>query len=436
MKTIFAARVRGLGAVAIAAVLLTACGAGQDTGEARAKVVPCDFEAPSSAVTVNVLAYNSSAIDPFTNSMVKSCTKDSVTVKHDPIDFGGQYTKTPITLSAPTGTYDLVEGYSAMIPTYAAKGQLRPIDDLFDKYKDTYDLGGIDPLMLKGFTYDGKLYGLPMQANISMMAYRKDIFDKLGIEVPTTYAEVVAAAKTIRESGEMDYPVALPASDPATGYEQTMSSLGISYVDVKTDTATFDSPEAEKAMQALVDLTPYMDPQASTFDQPKVQQQMYNGKAAIAIMFSGRMADLLQDANSPYADDFGFAPAPGVEPGGPVGSAISVDGWTMPMNSKVDPDLLFQIMASSVTTEASESAMPFAYPARSDVATPEAIPYLSAITDSLDNGAALPAPYPWFTTMEDTAYAPLLKAWKGDISVEAALAACQKAAAVALADAS
>ena len=69
-----------------------------------------------SATTVNVLAYNSSAIDPFTDTMVSSCTKGDVTVKHDPIDFGGQVTKTTATLAGDTGTYDILETYGFVIP--------------------------------------------------------------------------------------------------------------------------------------------------------------------------------------------------------------------------------------------------------------------------------------------------------------------------------
>ena len=30
-------------------------------------------------------------------------------------------------------------------------------------------------------SYDGKLYGLPMQAQMFVLAYRKDVFDKLGL---------------------------------------------------------------------------------------------------------------------------------------------------------------------------------------------------------------------------------------------------------------
>ena len=172
--------------------------------------VACDFEKPAQATTINVLAYNSSAVDPFTNTMVASCTHDNVTVKHDPIDFPGQVQKTTATLSGDNGSYDIIETYCYMIPDLASKGKLWPLDDLFAKYADKYKLNDIDPAMRKIMSYDGKLYGLPMQAQMHVMAYRKDVFDKNGLTPPTTFAELKAAAEKIKTAEGMKYPIAFP----------------------------------------------------------------------------------------------------------------------------------------------------------------------------------------------------------------------------------
>ena len=61
---------RALALTVAAAVLATACGAGSRTAAETATEVACDFPAPAQPVSVNVLAYNSSAVDPFTNTMV------------------------------------------------------------------------------------------------------------------------------------------------------------------------------------------------------------------------------------------------------------------------------------------------------------------------------------------------------------------------------
>lgn len=391
--------VQGLavGLAAAVAVGAAGCGAGSRTGAKTAAKVACDFEKPDKSVSVNVLAYNSSAIDPFTNTMVTNCSKDNVTVKHEPIDFGGQVQKTVATLAGKSGTYDIVETYGFVIPQFASQGKLRPLDGLFDKYKKKYDLGALNQAMLKGMSYKGKLYAVPMQAQVHVMAYRKDIFNKLGLQPPTTFAELRTVAKKIQDSGKMKYPLAFPmlaSADIVTAYDAALGSLGVPMTDPKTKTANFNTPEAKQAFEALKSLKPYMDPQVTTFDQPAVQQQLYNGSAAIGWMFSGRMNDLVQKSNTKYFDKFGFAPPPSVKSGGKLFSALSIDGWSIPSNTKVDPDLLFNLIGSSVSKKASKAAMPAAYPARDSVVTPTSSKYAKAASTAIGNSP--PAePYPW-----------------------------------------
>ena len=219
-----------VGTLAVAVSLtLVGCSAGSRTGAQTATQVACDFENPAEKTTVNVLAYNSSAIDPFTNTMVKSCTRDNVTVKHDPIDFPGQVQKTTATLAGDKGTYDIIETYSFIIGTNAAAQKIQPLDELFANNAEKYKLNDLNESMRKGMSYEGKLYGLPMQAQMFVMAYRKDILDKNGLQPPKTLDEMVAAAKKIQDAGDMKYPIALPwlaTGDIITQYDAAMASLG------------------------------------------------------------------------------------------------------------------------------------------------------------------------------------------------------------------
>ena len=209
-----------------AVALLAGCGAGSRVAEGGgAQQVPCDVEVPEGDTTVNVLAYNSSAIDPFTNTMVSSCTKDGLTVKHDPIDFAGQVQRTQATLAGETGTFDIVETYGFVIPTYAAEEKLMPLDDLFAKYEQQYGLDGLNQEMLDAMSYEGTLYALPMQAQVFVMAYREDVFEDLGLQPPATFAQLREAAETIQQAGVMEHPVALPwlaSSDIVTAYDAAM----------------------------------------------------------------------------------------------------------------------------------------------------------------------------------------------------------------------
>lgn len=391
---------RAISAVAVglvAATALTACGAGSKTGAQSATKVACDFPKPNKSLTVNVLAYNSSAIDPFTNTMVSSCSKNGVQLKHEPIDFGGQVQKTTATLGSAQGTYDIIETYGFVIPGFAAQGKLVALDPYFDKYMNKYGLSALNKNMLQAMSYDGKLYGLPMQAQMFILAYRKDVFGKLGLKPPTTFAQLRAVSKKIQDSGKIKYPLALPwlaNADIITAYDAALGSLGTNMTDPKTMTANFNTPQAVKAFEELKSLRPYMDPQVTTFDQPAVQQQMYNGSAAMSIMFSGRMTDLVNKQNSQYYNKFAFAPPPSVETGGKLYNSVSADGWSIPKNASADPDTLFQMIASSVSEKASKAAIPAAYPAREGMVTSKNSPYAAAANQSIAN--VPPAePYPW-----------------------------------------
>lgn len=411
-------------------LVLAGCGAGSRTGASTATETACDFQAPAQATTVNVLAYNSSAIDPFTNTMVKSCTRDTVTVRHEPIDFAGQVQRTQATLGSAQGTYDIIETYGFVIPGFAEQDQIQPLDDYVAKYQDQYGLGGLNDAMLERMSYEGKLYALPMQAQTLTLAYRKDVFDKLGIATPTTWDEIKDAATQIQESGDMQYPLALPylsSGDLGTAYVAMLGAYGKPYVDPETKEPNFDSEESRQALETMKSLMPFMDPQVITFDQPRVQQQMYNGSAAMSIMFSGRMNDLTNAQNSQFADQFAFAAPPAAKEGGKLYTQVSIDGWSIPNNTQVDPELLFQMMAASVSEDASRAAVPAAYPAREGMVDPQQVPYATAVDEAIA-GAPDAQPYPWVAQISNDTLPVVAQVVTGDTSVEDGMAQMQSIA--------
>ena len=209
------------------------------------------------------------------------------------------------------------------------------------------------------------------------MAYRKDVFDELGIAPPTTFDEMRDAAKKIQDAGDIKYPIALPllaSADIVTAYDAALGSLGMNLTDPRLDEApTSTPPSRQQALEELDSLKPFMDPQVTTFDQPAVQQQMYNGSAAMSIMFSGRMNDLTLESNSQFAKDMAFAAPPSVDGGEHLYDTMSVDGWSIPANTKNDKDMLFEMLASSVSEKASKASLPAAYPARDGMVTESSI---------------------------------------------------------------
>jgi multiple sugar transport system substrate-binding protein len=80
-------------------------------------------------------------------------------------------------------------------PLYASKGALYAIDDLV--VRDQVDTSLFYSEAIKELTYDGKLYGLPLDVDNRCLFYNKEIFREVGLDPnkpPTTWDELEQAA--------------------------------------------------------------------------------------------------------------------------------------------------------------------------------------------------------------------------------------------------
>ncbi|MET3165308.1 UNVERIFIED_ORG: sorbitol/mannitol transport system substrate-binding protein [Arthrobacter sp. UYEF10] len=414
----------------------TACGAGSQSPQKSAQS-SCDVDAPKAPATVNVLAYSAPGIDPFSEAMVGCSGVENLTVRHSPVDFNGQLTKAPLSLSGNSPSYDIAEVYTSTLLQYAAKGWLQPLDDLISKYGTRYGLDDISPSLLKQFTYNGHVYGLPNQVNVHEMVYRKDIFDKLGLKAPTTFDELVAAAQKIQDAQLVRYPLTMPISAgtyASSDFYSSVASLGGTLTKEGTDEPLLNSPTAETALNSLTRLVPFMSPSAINSDEAAVATALQTGQSAIGLTYSGDMGQLLDSKNTEFADKFAFAPPPAVEKGGRPWGTFFVDGFALAKNSKVDATVLFQIAAVGTGADAAKAAGSLAYPARSSVLNDStlskspATAYWPAVTATIDNGVAGPQQQPYFDDLKTAIRPAIADGIFGKKSVSDALADAQAAA--------
>ena len=148
-----------------------------------------------------------------------------------------------------------------------------------------------------------------------------------------------------------------------------MNSLGADFATRRR--SHLDTPEAQEALEAMIALMPYMDPQVTTFDQPTVQQQMYNGTAAMSIMFSGPDERPHPRDEQPAGRQLRLRRAAEGQRRGGVRSTTAFRSTAGPSRStrKLDHDMLFVMMASAVSEDASKASVPAAYPAREGMVT-------------------------------------------------------------------
>ncbi len=111
-------------------------------------------------------------------------------------NFGVHYTKAQTALAAGSGLPDVLMIEYNFAPEYMDLGAFQPINEWLDE--ETFiELYGEEPL--KWCSMDGNIYGTPQDSGAFVYYYRKDIFDKYGLEVPTTWEELAEQARKLHE---------------------------------------------------------------------------------------------------------------------------------------------------------------------------------------------------------------------------------------------
>lgn len=136
---------------------------------------------------------------------------------------------------------------------------------------------------------DGKDYAMPYQSNASSLWCRKDLFDKAGLKLPTTYDEFLAAAKALNKDGIAGIATGVGAvPELALQYfTPYIYQAGGDYFDRNGDLA-FDKPEVLQAINRFADIIRQAPKSFSNVTYPDIINAYVAGKAAMGT-FPGRL---------------------------------------------------------------------------------------------------------------------------------------------------
>ncbi|WP_428861084.1 ABC transporter substrate-binding protein [Bifidobacterium dentium] len=145
---------------------------------------------------------------------------------------------------------DLAQVGYTEVPEVFTKGLLEDVTEEASKYKDDFANGPYSMMQI-----GGKTYGLPQDTGPLVYFYNKAEFDRLGIKVPKTRAELVSAAKTAAADGKyiMDFE-----ADEAGNIFSGLSCASGAWYKVKNDawqvnTVTDGSKAVADTFQQLLD---------------------------------------------------------------------------------------------------------------------------------------------------------------------------------------
>lgn len=174
-----------------------------------------------------------------------------------------------------------------------------------EDWKNSFNGGILDPL-----TYDGEVYAIPTQQSTAIMYYNKAIFDKYGLEVPTTYDEYVQVCDTLKENGVTPVALASTADDAwlVSQYIQQLSD-GIKGEDLfnslKDGTGKWNDEgmvEAGKLFQEEVNKG-YFEDGFTGVSREEAQLQFANGQTAMYFNGCWEISNLDKKENAAEAEN-------------------------------------------------------------------------------------------------------------------------------------
>ena len=224
---------------------------------------------------------------------------------------------------------------------------IRPLDDLIAAY-------GTDIPAKQLITINGKVMAVAFMANAQTLAYRGDVLEQIGVAVPTSYEEVLAAAQMIREQGIMEYPVggAYAAGwNLAEEFVNMYIGQGGAFFAPGSAEVAINNPQGVAALEMMKALTAYMNPDYLTHDSNGTQAEWEAGNIALMNMWGSRMQNIMDDEGSEpvvYENTLVGGPLTVGDSGVPA-TTLWWDGWTVAKNIS-DEDAVATFLAMKEAT--------------------------------------------------------------------------------------
>jgi len=192
--------------------------------------------------------------------------------------------------------------------------------DLIDGYVANIGVAGGEKGYLPGQT--GSLFGIPFGSETSVLAYRTDIFEKHGIDVPETYDDLLEVACLIPE---VEPGMGGMASRAASGHQAShafllhLAPLGGRVFDAEWN-PIINSPEGVAAANALKTIVDCGPEGGTTFGPAEAAAAFQQGNAAMFMDSIAFAAGFEDPSRSTVVGNVGYAMHPeGVRRGSQTG---------------------------------------------------------------------------------------------------------------------
>ncbi|SIQ53615.1 ABC transporter substrate-binding protein [Pseudacidovorax sp. RU35E] len=204
--------------------------------------------------------------------------------------------------------------------------------DLTDLIKTSaapgYDFADLSPGLVKDASYNGRVMGVPLNIEGPVLYYRKDLFQKCGVQLPKSLPELEGVAAKLKSCEPDVTPFVSRGLKPALpfSYSVFLHNFGGDYMkDGKSQLCSKPGQESLALYSKL--LKDYGPRGVVNYSFYQISSLYREGKAAMAFESSNELRSVME--GGARLKDTAIA----VLPAGPGGSRPTVIGWTMSVSA-------------------------------------------------------------------------------------------------------
>jgi multiple sugar transport system substrate-binding protein len=275
------------------------------------------------------------------------------------------FEKELIDLKSRTGAYDLIMLDDPWFPRFASEQLLTDLTPLLQQRGHSNpdsDFVATSIALCRHPYQTGPLYAFPYVGNSQLFFYRKDLFEKHSLKAPSTWNDVLAAAKTIQEkesagaNGGQIYGYVMRAEQGNAAVADFMPifwAFGGEMFDASGKPAV-NSPEGIAALQFMLELGKYSPPGYVSFNASDVGAHLLQGTAAMSINWPAWISSFSDPAKSKVIGKIEFTTLPSGQKQGQA----EIGNWliAIPRDSRNAADAMDFLLWATTAQQMKQSA--------------------------------------------------------------------------------
>ena len=352
----------------------------------------CDLEPPAEAVSIDMIGWSFPITDFFAEELESCNSVENISVNTQLLTSADAQEQVRLSLSSGgESPFEIIHASDAFLLEIASEGWIQPLDAYIEAYAEAYDLADIPDSLFASSTIGGQVYGIPFTANTMHLFYRSDLLEQYDLDVPQTYDDVIAACSTLSADDSILLPFTINLHAGwawEIEFNNFLKSFSGSWLNEDSSPAFNDEAGVAAVEKMLEVVDACMGPEGLTFSIDDSEIGMEQGDLAMVNIWASRAANMYDPELSFFPDEILFAPAPRAVEGGPHAGPAATDFYTIPTNTPIDPEIIFQVIMEAVDVASQTDAAELGIVTRTSVAESGAGGrYLAAASETIADGA-------------------------------------------------